>query len=127
MRAALLLSLLLCSSAFASPTLTSDPFPAGPNQPTSCIVDASGRSVPCVLKPTGTGAVFVSADLTGLPSPGVYSVVVTVSNFSAASCSGSGSTVTCSGGGGSVTSPAVVLTLSSSAAPVAATLHIAWP
>lgn len=120
-----LLLALVCCAANASPTLSSDPFPAAPNQPTSCTVDASGRPLPCLLKPAPGGLILWS-DLSVLP-PGIYVIVATVSTVNLASCTGGPAAFICDGGGGTAAAASLNLTVRAGVSPPGPVVRITFP
>lgn len=128
MKRALICSILMAAAAcvMAAPTLTTDPYAPGPGQPTSCSLDASGVKLPCALVPSGAGggSVTPTVDLAGLKSPGVYTVVLTLSNSNPATCTGGPVAWICDNGGGVVAFPAVTLTLRNGVIPTITPIHV---
>lgn len=97
--------------------VTSDPYPAASNQPTSCSLDASGKSIACTLVP-GPGGVTPTADLKSLPA-GAYVIVLTVSTVPTTGCTYMGPATgwNCDGAGGAASSDPINVTLRAGAAP----------
>lgn len=87
---------LLCGLAQASPSLVADPYPAGPGQPSACTIDASGRPIPCILRPAPNGALQPYGNLVVLAS-GTYSITITVTNSANGVCTGVAGVFTCTG------------------------------
>lgn len=123
MKHVLIIAALASASALAGPILTSSPYAAGSNQPTSCAVDVDGRAFPCVLVPAAGGSLVPTADLKGLAIPGTYQVVLTVSTVPA-TCSGGPIAWDCGGYGGSASAGPFTLTLRAGVAPSAPAVRL---
>jgi len=94
----LFLAAMLCAAfAVAAPSLYSDPYPAGPFQPTAAYVTVNGQQrIDCAMPKDANGSVTPTCDLAGLPV-GTYSLVLTVSNTYG--CTQDNNAATCYGGG----------------------------
>jgi hypothetical protein len=86
---------LLSATAFAAPTLTSDPYAVAPAAATFTVNGGSPKA--CTL-PAVTGGVQPTCDLASIATPGTYTIVLTVTTnagcvntLNAADCSGAGS------------------------------------
>lgn len=90
-------------------TITANAYAPGPDQPTSCTSDFSGRALPCLLRPNANpGELYPYVDFSSLPA-GTYSVVITVSNINLGACTGGPVTFTCAGGGGTNSSDPIIV------------------
>jgi hypothetical protein len=119
MRFTIALLLLLASfAAICSPTLTSGPYPTTVTQPATASVTVNGQPGPsCTMVKGADGAVTPTCDLSSLPVPGTYTLILTVSH--PGGCTSPTSPSTCAAAG-SASSPPFSLTRSAGAvsAPV---------
>ena len=94
MKTLLILSAALIGlSASAAPTLVAAPYLIGPDQPekASFTVDG-GVPIPCTLKLLAGGALQPLCDLASITVPGVYKLVMIVSNRTILTDDGTGGT-----------------------------------
>ena len=73
---------LICASASAAPTLVAAPYPVGPDQPEKASLSIDGGApLPCILKLAALGTLQPMCDLVSITVPGVYKLVLSVSNL----------------------------------------------
>ena len=82
MKTILILSAALaCASATATPTLVADPYPVGPTQAETASLSVDGGvAIPCIMNLSADGALQPMCDLASITVPGVYKLVMIVSN-----------------------------------------------
>jgi len=95
------LALMVAGAALAGPTLTAGAYAPGTLTGASITVNG-GASQPCTI-PLVAGAIVPTCDLSALANPGNYTLVLTVSN--ASNCTNTGTTSTCTGGGTNAAPP----------------------
>lgn len=117
---------LLCGLAHASPSVTADLYPAGPGQPSACTIDASGRPIPCSLRPGPNGSVQPYGNLVVLAS-GTYSITITVTNAANGVCTGVPGIFTCTGAPPATSLPITVTINDGVALAVPANVKITFP
>lgn len=77
----ILTAALVCASATAAPTLVAAPYAVGPDQPeTASLRIDGGAPLPCVLRLAAGGTLQPVCDLASITVPGVYRLVLSVSN-----------------------------------------------
>lgn len=90
---------LCCSAAMAAPTIYSQPYPAGPGQPTSASITVNGTvSINCAMAPANDGSLTPTCDMANLPT-GTHTLVMVVTNAYGCTTGTDGNSATCTGGG----------------------------
>ena len=76
-----LIAALIGLSASAAPTLVAAPYAIGPDQPEKASLSIDGApAIPCILKLAALGTLQPMCDLASITVPGVYKLVMIVSN-----------------------------------------------
>ena len=118
--------LLSCTAVAQAITLSADPYPAGPAQPSSCTWNGV-PGIPCILRRAPDGSVTPAGDATGLPT-GTYIITLTVSNAASGVCTGGPAAFTCDSGMGPSTSAPISLVITrTGAVPGTPVVHVTAP
>lgn len=110
-----LAALTLATAAIAGPTLTAGAYAPGTLTGASITVNG-GASQACTI-PLVAGALVPTCDLSSLANPGNYTLVLTVSN--ASNCTNTGTASTCTGGGSNAAPPFTLTLQQGPAVPTA--------
>ena len=88
-----LIATLICASASAAPTLVAAPYLIGADQPEKASLSIDGApAIPCILKLAALGTLQPMCDLASITVPGVYKLVMIVSNRTVLTDEGTGGT-----------------------------------